>query len=301
MKNFKRNRAPAAPSPSPSFDFDLGLDLDSSHGSTTPWKLEEIVARAGEEADQHFLEVTLDVLPDDSITLNTIRPTSEDPESNLLAGEIWEKSVPSLPPKSAPNLSGILKKNVSHELPSKAKRSAAVSNFSGKLKQLSQELTGAPNSRIKQFSQELKAEIKRISGNLGVGINKDYGMIRSGVHAGRRKVLARSKSGTQYALQGLQFISKATGNAHTDALWKAVESRFQQLAVDGLLSREDFGFCIGMKDSRDFAKELFDALARRRGQLLQSISLVELKEFWYLISDQKFDSRLQIFFDMCDK
>lgn len=53
-----------------------------------------------------------------------------------------------------------------------------------------------------------------------------------------------------------------------------------------------------MKDSRDFAKELFDALARRRGQMLQSISLEELKEFWFLISDQKFDSRLQIFFDM---
>lgn len=250
MKNFRRNRAAAAaapaPSPSPSFDFDLGLDLDSSHGSSTPWKLEEIVARAGEEADQHFLEVTLDLLPDDTITLNSIGPTSEDPESNLLADEMWDKSTPSLPPKGAASLSGILKKNVSHELPGKVKINSTVSNFSGKIKQFSQELTSVPNSRIKQFSQELKAEIKRISGNLGVGINKDYGMLRSGGHAGRRRILARSKSGTQYALQGLQFISKATGNAHADALWKAVESRFQQLAVNGLLSREDFGFCIGM-------------------------------------------------------
>ena len=56
--------------------------------------------------------------------------------------------------------------------------------------------------------------------------------------------------------------------------------------------------CVGMKDSGDFAKELFDALARRRGQRLNAISLNELQDFWCLISDQKFDSRLQIFFDM---
>lgn len=301
MKNFRRNRAAAtAPTSSPSFDFDLGLDLDSSNGSSTPWKLEEIVARAGEEADQHFREASVDVCCNDSIALNTIGHSSDDPESNLLADERWEKSVPRLPPKGPLNLAGILKNNVSHELSSKVKINTTVTNLSGKLKQFSQELTAAPSSRIKQFSQEFKAEMKRISGNLGVGISKDYGMLRSGGHATRR-VLARSKSGTQHALQGLQFISKATGNAHAVALWNAVEARFQQLAVNGLLSREDFGFCIGMKDSRDFAKELFDALARRRGQLLQSVSLNELKEFWFLISDQKFDSRLQIFFDMCDK
>ncbi|KAI5077705.1 hypothetical protein GOP47_0007529 [Adiantum capillus-veneris] len=305
MKSFRRSRTTTVvtvPSPSPSFDFDLGLDLDSSHGSSTPWRLEEIVARAGEEADQHFLEVSLDAMPDEVLALDVnCSPAEEDPESNLLANEMWEKSTPPLPQKKSGNLSGILKKNVSHELPPKVKINPVATNFSGKLKQFSQELTAAPNSRIKQFSQELKAEIKRISGNLGVGLNKDYGMIRNGAHAGRKRVMSRTKSGTQYALQGLQFISKATGNSQADALWKAVESRFHQLAVDGLLSREDFGFCIGMKDSRDFAKELFDALARRRGQTLQSISLEELREFWILISDQKFDSRLQIFFDMCDK
>jgi respiratory burst oxidase len=53
-----------------------------------------------------------------------------------------------------------------------------------------------------------------------------------------------------------------------------------------------------MKDSGGFAEELFDALARRKGQLLKAISLEELRDFWSLISDQKFDSRLQIFFDM---
>ncbi|KAH7423283.1 hypothetical protein KP509_12G047600 [Ceratopteris richardii] len=310
MKGFKRNRHTlvTVASPSPSFDFDLGLDLDSSHGSSTPWRLDEIVARAGEEADQHYFEVSLDVVPDEAVADEplmaddaTLCPSEEDPSSHSFANETWDKLSTSGPPKTSRNLSGILKKNTSHELGSRSKIIPPGSTFSGRLKHLSQELTAAPNSRIKQFSQELKAEIKRISGNLGVGMNKDYGILKSGAHAGRRKVMTRSKSGAQYALQGLQFISKATDNSKADALWKAVESRFYQLSVDGLLSREDFGFCIGMKDSRDFAKELFDALARRRGQRLQSISLDQLKEFWFLISDQKFDSRLQIFFDMCDK
>jgi respiratory burst oxidase len=56
-----------------------------------------------------------------------------------------------------------------------------------------------------------------------------------------------------------------------------------------------------MKDSKEFVIELFDALARRRRQntdRITSISIEELHDFWSQISDQSFDSRLQIFFDM---
>lgn len=53
-----------------------------------------------------------------------------------------------------------------------------------------------------------------------------------------------------------------------------------------------------MKDSSEFAGELFEALARRRGIVSASISKDELREFWEQISDQSFDSRLQTFFDM---
>lgn len=55
---------------------------------------------------------------------------------------------------------------------------------------------------------------------------------------------------------------------------------------------------LGMKDSKEFALELFDALSRRRRLKVDKISIEELLEFWSQITDQSFDSRLQIFFDM---
>lgn len=55
---------------------------------------------------------------------------------------------------------------------------------------------------------------------------------------------------------------------------------------------------IGMADSKEFAVGLFDALARRRRQNIGMITKAELHEFWLQISDQSFDARLQIFFDM---
>lgn len=54
----------------------------------------------------------------------------------------------------------------------------------------------------------------------------------------------------------------------------------------------------GMRESKEFALELFDALGRRRRLKVDKISREELYEFWSQITDQSFDSRLQIFFDM---
>ncbi|KAI4983608.1 hypothetical protein ZWY2020_025474 [Hordeum vulgare] len=118
----------------------------------------------------------------------------------------------------------------------------------------------------------------------------------------RRRVQARldrSLSGARRALKGLRFISRATGSAEATALWGAVEERFDALSRDGLLARDDFGDCIGMVDSKEFAVGIFDALARRR-QTLQRVTKEELHDFWLQISDQSFDARLQIFFDMVD-
>lgn len=56
--------------------------------------------------------------------------------------------------------------------------------------------------------------------------------------------------------------------------------------------------CEGMRDSKEFALELFDALSRRRRLKVDKISREELYEYWSQITDQSFDSRLQIFFDM---
>ena len=234
MKGFRRAAAaPAAAGGPPSlssFDFDLGLDIDAK-ASSTPWKLEEIVARAGEEADQHFMEATLD---------HSIAAASDDPESNLLLLVDGGGDEESWGTRSSPQSRRALDSS-SSSLIAKKRRPTAHGPLSaaGKLRQVSQEL-----------SQELKAEMRKLSANLGIGNTVDgssHGSSRAAMLMKRKKkVLARSISGTQYALQGLQFISKATGNAHaSDDLWKGVETRFHQLAVDGLLAREDFGYCIG--------------------------------------------------------
>lgn len=54
-----------------------------------------------------------------------------------------------------------------------------------------------------------------------------------------------------------------------------------------------------MRDSDEFASELFDALARRRqinGD--EGITLEQVKEFWEDMTKQDLATRLHIFFDM---
>ncbi|XP_074585780.1 putative respiratory burst oxidase homolog protein H [Curcuma longa] len=111
--------------------------------------------------------------------------------------------------------------------------------------------------------------------------------------------MARMTSRAQTGLRGLRFLDKTSGGSGG---WVAVEKRFEELAVDGRLPKEHFGRCIGMAESKEFAEELFVALARRRNmEPDDGITKDELKEFWEEMTDQNFDSRLQIFFDMCDK
>lgn len=55
---------------------------------------------------------------------------------------------------------------------------------------------------------------------------------------------------------------------------------------------------LGMAE-KEFAGELFVALARRRNlEPANGITKEELKEFWEEMTNQNFDSRLRIFFDM---
>uniref|UniRef100_A0A0D3DFZ8 EF-hand domain-containing protein n=1 Tax=Brassica oleracea var. oleracea TaxID=109376 RepID=A0A0D3DFZ8_BRAOL len=113
---------------------------------------------------------------------------------------------------------------------------------------------------------------------------KQNGLVNQINHfAGKPARLDRSKS--------------TTGQALT-----AVEKRFEKITktTEGLLIRSKFGECIGMK-SKDFALVLFDALARRKNMTGDVIDKAILKEFWEQISDQNFDSRLMIFFEMMDK
>ncbi|XP_047325519.1 respiratory burst oxidase homolog protein C-like [Impatiens glandulifera] len=137
------------------------------------------------------------------------------------------------------------------------------------------------SSRIRQVSQELKR-------------------LASLTRKPPASRFDRTKSAAAHALKGLKFISKTDGIAG----WTAVEKRFDNLTAssNGFLQRSLFGECIGMnKESKEFALELFDALARRWNISGDSINKDQLRGFWDQISDQSFDSRLQTFFDMVDK
>ncbi|KAJ4954152.1 hypothetical protein NE237_030984 [Protea cynaroides] len=162
------------------------------------------------------------------------------------------------------------------------------------------------STRLYQFSQELKAQLsQRYSWGRGKSLASSQNGSTPGFDSALaaralrkdRAVLDRTKSGAHRALRGLRFIS----NRKDVDGWTQVENNFGKLAKDGFLQRSDFAQCIGMKDSKEFALELFDALSRRRRMKIEKISKEELYEFWSQITDESFDSRLQIFFDMVDK
>ncbi|PUZ56427.1 hypothetical protein GQ55_5G299700 [Panicum hallii var. hallii] len=111
--------------------------------------------------------------------------------------------------------------------------------------------------------------------------------------------LKRTHSSAQSGLRGLRFLDKTSGGKDG---WKSVEKRFDEMSTDGRLHKENFAKCIGMADSKEFASELFVALSRRRHiNPDDGVAKEQLKEFWEEMTDQNFDSRLRIFFDMCDK
>lgn len=150
--------------------------------------------------------------------------------------------------------------------------------LTSQLERPKKKLTSQLSAKIKQVSRELK----RVTSTTNKG--------------GFNKQLDRSKTTAGRALRGLQFINKSVGTEG----WTEVERRFEKLSVDGLLLRSRFGQCIGMNE-KEFAGELFDALARRRGIVTGTITKAELRDFWEQLSDQSFDARIQTFFDMVDK
>ncbi|KAG5578600.1 hypothetical protein H5410_058734 [Solanum commersonii] len=116
---------------------------------------------------------------------------------------------------------------------------------------------------------------------------------------GGRKKMVRIESGAARGFKSLHFLDNTTGK-EADA-WKNVEKRFHLNAVNGILFKDKFGPSIGM-ESKEFAGELFDTMARRKKINAENgITIEELREFWDDISTQCPDTRLHIFFDMCDK
>ncbi|TYH40839.1 hypothetical protein ES332_D12G274600v1 [Gossypium tomentosum] len=218
---------------------------------------------------EEFVEVTLDLQDDDTIILRSVEPATV-----INVDEGSDTSV-------------------------SASRSPTTRSSSNRLRQFSQELKAEAVAKARQFSQELKAELRKFSwgnGHASQTVNGFDSALAARALRKQRAQLDRTRSGAHKALRGLRFISKHKANA-----WEEVENKFNKLAKDGYLFRSDFAQCIGMKDSKEFALEMFDALSRRRRLKVEKISKDELYEYWSQITDQSFDSRLQIFFDMVDK
>ncbi|GLU11707.1 hypothetical protein SLE2022_284330 [Rubroshorea leprosula] len=113
--------------------------------------------------------------------------------------------------------------------------------------------------------------------------------------------MQRTTSSATKGLQSLRFLDQTTAGNENDS-WKSIERRFNQHAINGKLPKDKFGVCVGMGDTKEFAMEVFDAIARRKGISTENgITKDELKLFWQELTSGDLDSRLQIFFDMCDK
>ncbi|KAI3430089.1 uncharacterized protein J3R85_008383 [Psidium guajava] len=149
------------------------------------------------------------------------------------------------------------------------------------------------------------------SGSSRAGSEAEGPAAAAGREARRARArLERSRSSAQRALKGLRFISRANfGAKDNEELWRKVEARFHRLATDGLLAREDFGECIGTFTkpivSRLSSTEISIILLWERRSFMAAaaggkVTKDELHDFWLQISDQSFDARLQIFFDMAD-
>ncbi|KAJ7952239.1 Respiratory burst oxidase protein like [Quillaja saponaria] len=217
----------------------------------------------------------------------------------------------SVEPASVINIDGVVSTS-GNETPVSASRSPTIRrSSSNRLRQFSQELKAEAVAKAKQFSQELRVELRRFSWSHGhASRTLSSNSAQDGIGGGFDSALAaralrrqraqfdRTHPGAHKALRGLKFISSKTNGV--DA-WNEIQSNFDRLAKDDFLFRADFAQCIGMRDSKEFALELFDALSRRRRLKVEKISRDELYEYWSQITDQSFDSRLQIFFDMVDK
>lgn len=186
---------------------------------------------------EEFVEVTLDLQDDDTIVLRSVEPaTVINVDQDGAGGGATPASASGS--RSPPSI----------------KRSS-----SSRLRQFSQELKAEAVAKAKQFSQELKAELKRFSWSHGHGSRTMSSAVTSVHNAGgpgagfdsalaaralrrQRAQLDRTRSGAQKALRGLRFISTKTNGVDE---WNEVQSSFYKLSKDGFLNRSDFAQCIG--------------------------------------------------------
>ncbi|BAS74212.1 Os01g0734200 [Oryza sativa Japonica Group] len=233
---------------------------------------------------EELVEVTLDLQDDDTIVLRSVEPAAA-AAAGVGAGA------------GAASARGELTGGPSSS--SSRSRSPSIRRSSShRLLQFSQELKAEAMARARQFSQDLTKRFGRSHSRSEAQAPSGLESALAARAARRQRAqLDRTRSGAHKALRGLRFISSNKANN----AWMEVQANFDRLARDGYLSRSDFAECIGMTESKEFALELFDTLSRRRQMKVDTINKDELREIWQQITDNSFDSRLQIFFEMVDK
>uniref|UniRef100_A0ACD5W0W5 Uncharacterized protein n=1 Tax=Avena sativa TaxID=4498 RepID=A0ACD5W0W5_AVESA len=241
----------------------------------------------GSEDGEELVEVTLDLQDDDTIVLRSVEPAAGQAALGALRLPAHADGAASSSSSRSPSM----------------RRTSSY-----RLLQFSQELKAEAMARARQFSQDLTRRFSRSHSrdeSHSHSHHQHQPQPSSGIESAlaaraarrQRAQLDRTRSGAHRALRGLRFIST---NKASNA-WREVQDNFDRLARDGYLSRSDFAECIGMTESKEFALELFDTLSRRRMMKVDTINKEELREIWQQITDNSFDSRLQIFFDMVDK
>ncbi|CAN6585062.1 unnamed protein product [Malus baccata var. baccata] len=113
---------------------------------------------------------------------------------------------------------------------------------------------------------------------------------------------ASSTAGSANEIEWLRFIDIT---ANGGMKWKDVEEQFDRLAltrhgVEPAIKSSDFGLCIGMQQSPEFANELLRTLRRRMDRNFD-MTKCELYGYWCRMTDPRFDSRIRIYFDLCDR
>ncbi|XP_062170231.1 respiratory burst oxidase homolog protein F-like isoform X2 [Alnus glutinosa] len=103
-------------------------------------------------------------------------------------------------------------------------------------------------------------------------------------------------------IEGLRFVN-VTGSGGME--WKDVDERFDRLALtkngpEPVVNWSDFGFCIGMQESPEFGNEVLRAVRGLRDWKIH-ITKCELHQYWRRMADPCFDSRIRIFFNLCDR
>ncbi|CAK7324916.1 unnamed protein product [Dovyalis caffra] len=149
------------------------------------------------------------------------------------------------------------------------------------------------------------ASLIRSASNLGASLRRttSSALKKSGILSAKPPLpkMERTASSAARGLKSLRFLDRTMTGKEMDA-WRSIERRFDQFAVDERLPKEKFGICVGLGDSKEFAGEIFDAIARRKNIFTANgITKDQLKLFWEDMTKQDLDSRLGIFFDMCDK